>query len=79
MKILWNINLVEKVWKFIDSNPHLIEDNKHPPTTKGVTLDDALVIPNWLKYAILIGDETCKDIKCHFFKNEYLEKQLRLK
>lgn len=79
-----NIMKYKPEWKnyenLIDNNfPHLIEDNKHPPTTKGVTLDDALVIQNWLKYAILIGDETCKDIKCHFFKNEYLEKQLRLK
>ena len=83
-------NLNENIMKFkpewknyenlIDNNfPHLIEDNNHPPTTKGVTLDDALVIQNWLKYAILIGDETCKDIKSHFFKNEYLEKQLRLR
>ena len=83
-------NLNENIMKFkpewknyenlIDNNfPHLIEDSNHPPTTKGVTLDDALVIQNWLKYAILIGDETCKDIKSHFFKNEYLEKQLRLR
>lgn len=79
-----NIMKFKPEWKnyenFIDNNfPHLIEENNHPPTTKGITLDDALVIQNWLKYAILIGDESCKDIKSFFFENEYLEKQLKLK
>ena len=49
------------------------------PTIKGITLNDALIIQNWLKYAMLVGDETCKDIKGYFFNNELLEKQLKLK
>ena len=71
-------------WKnyenLIDKNfPHLIDDNNLTSTIKGVTLNDALIMQNWLKYAFLIGDKSCKDIKSFFFKNNYLEKKIKLK
>ncbi len=78
-----NIMAFKPEWKnyedLIDSNfPDLIMDNKITPTIKGVTLNDALTFQNWLKYAKLIGDESCSDIKSYFFKNEYLEKRLEI-
>ena len=71
-------------WKnyenLIDNNfPDLILNRKIIPTIKGISLNDALVIQNWLKYANLIGDETCKNIKSYFFKNDYLENKLKLR
>ena len=70
----------ENYENIIDKNfPNLIENHNITPTIKGITLNDALIIQNWLKYAMLVGDETCKDIKGYFFNNELLEKQLKLK
>ena len=71
-------------WKnyenLIDNNfPDLILNRKIIPTIKGISLNDALVIQNWLKYANLIGDETCKNIKSYFLKNDYLENKLKLR
>ena len=71
-------------WKnyenLIDNNfPDLKLNRKIIPTIKGISLNDALVIQNWLKYANLIGDETCKNIKSYFFKNDYLENKLKLR
>ena len=80
-------NLDENLMKFkpewknfedlIDNNfPDLIINDNITPTIKGISLNDALTFQNWLKYAVLIGDETCKDVKSYFFQNEYLEKRL---
>ena len=70
----------KKYESLIDDNfPDLIVDNNIKPTINGVTLNDAMTIQNWLKYGLLIGDETCKDIKSYFFNNEYLEKKIKLK
>ena len=71
-------------WKnyenLIDNNfPDLILNRKIIPTIKGISLNDALVIQNWLKYANLIGDETCKNIKSYFFKYVSLENKLKLR
>ena len=71
-------------WKnyenLIDQNfPDLILDRKIVPTIKGITLNDALVFQNWIKYANLIGDETSKNIKSYYFVNEYLENKLKLR
>ena len=64
----------------IDKNfPDLIFEKKISPTTKGVTLADALVIQNWIKYSKLIGDETCKNVKGYFFKSDFLENKLKLR
>ena len=70
----------KKYENLIDNNfPDLKLDRKIIPTIKGITLNDALVIQNWIKYANLIGDETSKNIKSYYFLNEYLENKLKLR
>ena len=70
----------EKYEKLIDEeNPDLVFNKLTRPTISGVTLFDALIIRNWLAYAILIGDNSHKTISDKTFKSKFIEQKLRLK
>ena len=49
----------QKYENIIDEKyPHLTLKKQNIPTVKGVSLNDALVIKNWLKYSKKIGDNS---------------------
>lgn len=45
-------NMIEKKY------PHLISSRKNIPTIKGASLNDILIVKNWLRYSKTIGDNT---------------------
>jgi tetratricopeptide (TPR) repeat protein len=58
--------------------PELIMDKKITSSIKGISLNDVLIIQNWLAYAKLIGDKTYKEISDQDFKSIFLEKKLKV-
>ena len=66
--------------KTIDVNyPDLVMDKNINSSIKGVSLNDVLVIRNWLSYADIIGDDTYKSICNQKFQSNFLIKKLKLK
>ena len=53
-------------WKkhedFIDSNSPPTSERVISPTKQMESLSDVLIIKNWLNYAELVGDTSCKTI-----------------
>ena len=73
-----SINVEAK--KTIDVNyPDLVMDKNINSSIKGVSLNDVLVIRNWLSYADIIGDDTYKSICNQKFQSNFLIKKLKLK
>ena len=47
------------------------------PTHNKINLSDILIIKNWLKYAKLIGDNTCLDICDKDFRQDFLDNLIK--
>ena len=58
--------------------PDLTLNKNTNSTIKGISLDDIMIIRNWLAYADLIEDHTYKKISEKKFKSNFLEKKLKL-
>ena len=58
--------------------PDLTLNKSASSTIKGISLDDIMIIRNWLAYADLIEDYTYKKISEKKFKSNFLEKKLKL-
>ena len=75
---IMNYNSEWKVFEnYIDENyPDLIMKKNLQPSKKGTSLNDVLIIQNWLAYANIIGDETCKSISNQANQSNYLKNKL---
>ena len=63
----------------IDKNyPDLIIHKNNNSTIKGISLNDILIIRNWLAYADIIGDNNYKKISNQKFQSSFLQKKLKL-
>ena len=70
----------EKYENLIDVKyPELRLDRIITPSIKGVSLNDVLIIRNWLTYARMIGDQTYKIISDQIFNSNFIEKKLKLR
>ena len=49
------------------------------PSIKGISLNDILIIRNWLAYARMIGDNSCKDISNQTFNSNFIKRKLKLR
>ena len=72
----------EQKWKKYESlvdekYPDLLFDKIDRPSIKGISLNDILVIRNWLSYARLVGDESYKLISDQIFNSDFIEKKLK--
>ena len=47
------------------------------PTIKGISLNDVLIIRNWLAYARMIGDESHTIITDQIYNSNFIEKKLK--
>ena len=74
-KIEWKEyeNLIDKKY------PDLAIKKKLRPTIKGISLNDVLIIRNWLAYASMIGDESYKIITDRTYNSNFIEKKLRFR
>ena len=75
----YNSNWETSEIKFDEKNPDLIFEKQTSPTLEGISLFDALVFRNWLAFANLINDDTCKTISDKTFYSKYVENKMKLK
>ncbi|MDA8918973.1 hypothetical protein N9I08_04455 [Candidatus Pelagibacter sp.] len=64
-------NLIDKRY------PDLTIKKKLRPTIKGISLNDVLIIRNWLAYARMIGDESHTIITDQIYNSNFIEKKLK--
>ena len=74
----------DESWKekeeLIDNKfPNLLKNKINKETISGITLNDILVIRNWICYAKLIGDNTYKMISEDNFISAFIEKKIPLR
>ena len=63
----------------IDKNyPDLIINKNNISSIKGISLNDVLIIRNWLAYADIIGDKNIEKISNQKFHSNFLQKKLKL-
>ena len=63
----------------IDKNfPDLIMNKNNNSSIKGISLNDILIIRNWLAYADIIGDKNTEKISIQKFHSNFLQKKLKL-
>ena len=62
-----------------EKNPDLFFKKIIKPSIKGISLNDILIIRNWLAYAKIIGDESYKDASDQVFYSSFIEKKLKLR
>ena len=63
----------------IDKNfPDLIMNKNNNSSIKGISLNDILIIRNWLAYADIIGDNNTEKISNQKFHSNFLQKKLNL-
>ena len=62
-----------------ENNPDLFFKKIIKPSIKGISLNDILIIRNWLAYAKIIGDESYKDASDQVFYSSFIEKKLKLR
>jgi len=71
----------DESWKekeeLIDNKfPNLLKNKINKETISGITLNDILVIRNWICFAKLIDDNTCKMISEDSFISTFIEKRI---
>ena len=74
----------DESWKkkeeLIDNKfPNLLKNKINKETISGITLNDILVIRNWICYAKLVGDNTYKMISEDNFISAFIEKKIPLR
>ena len=79
-----NAMTYEQEWKKYENsvdekNPNLLFKRIIRPSINGISLNDVLIIRNWLAYAIIIGDDSFKDISDQFYNSRFIEKKLKLR
>ena len=62
-----------------EKNPDLLFKRIIRPSIKGISLNDVLIIRNWLAYARMIGDVSYKDISDQFFNSNFIKNKLKLR
>ena len=76
--------IYKKEWKIYENsvdekNPELLSKRIIKPSIKGTSLNDILIIRNWLAYARMIGDSSHKDISDKIFNSDFINKKLKLR
>ncbi len=79
-----NVMKYKEDWKekevFVDAKyPNLLKHKLNRETIFGITLNDILVIRNWICYARLIGDNSYKMISDDKFNSPFIEKKFSQK
>ena len=74
----------KKEWKIYENsvdekNPDLLFKRIIKPSIKGISLNDVLIIRNWLAYAKMIGDDSYKHISDKVFNSDFINKKLKLR
>ena len=62
-----------------EKNPDLLFKRIIKPSIKGISLNDVLIIRNWLAYAKMIGDNSYKHISDKVFNSDFINKKLKLR
>lgn len=63
--------IIDEKLKEIDTSQKIVKDSLN-----GITVNDVLIMRNWLMYAQKIGDLSYKEIDQSFLTSNYIEKQL---